>query len=92
MYGARPGHDDGERCEQPVRCGVGAHAFGAIGPAGVVAVRQLVAAAVLLPTVRPPVRRYTWAQWWPVLLLGLVYGGMNLGLYTAVDRIGLGLR
>jgi inner membrane transporter RhtA len=70
---------------------VGAHAFPAIGPAGVVATRQLVAAAVLLPTVRPPVRRYTWAQWWPVLLLGLVYGAMNLGLYTAVDRIGLGL-
>ena len=70
---------------------IGAHAFPAIGPAGVVAVRQLVAAAVLLPAVRPPVRRYTWAQWWPVLLLGLVYGGMNLGLYTAVDRIGLGL-
>jgi inner membrane transporter RhtA len=70
---------------------IGAHAFSAIGPAGVVAVRQLVAAAVLLPTVRPPVRRYIWAQWWPVLLLGLVYGAMNLGLYTAVDRIGLGL-
>ncbi len=70
---------------------IGANAFGAIGPAGVVAVRQLVAAAVLLPTVRPAVRSYTWAQWWPVLLLGLVYGGMNLGLYTAVDRIGLGL-
>lgn len=74
-----------------VGAAVGAHAFPVIGPAGVVAVRQLVAAAVLLPTVRPPVRRYTWAQWWPVLLLGLVYGGMNLGLYTAVDRIGLGL-
>jgi inner membrane transporter RhtA len=70
---------------------IGAHAFSVIGPAGVVAIRQLVAAAVLLPTVRPPVRRYTWAQWWPVLLLGLVYGAMNLGLYTAVDRIGLGL-
>lgn len=74
-----------------VGAAIGAHAFPAIGPPGVVAVRQLVAAAVLLPTVRPPVRRYTWAQWWPVLLLGLVYGGMNLGLYTAVDRIGLGL-
>ncbi|NUR51480.1 MAG: EamA family transporter, partial [Hamadaea sp.] len=28
---------------------VGAHAFGAIGPAGVVAIRQFVAVAVLLP-------------------------------------------
>jgi len=57
----------------------------------VVAVRQLIAAAVLLPTVRPPVRRFTWPQWWPVLLLGLVFAAMNLSLYTAIDRIGLGL-
>jgi inner membrane transporter RhtA len=70
---------------------VGAHAFDTIGPSGVVAVRQLIAAAVLLPTVRPPVQRFTRAQWWPVVLLGLVFGAMNLSLYTAVDRIGLGL-
>jgi inner membrane transporter RhtA len=70
---------------------IGAHAFSAIGPSGVVAVRQLIAAAVLLPTVRPPVRRFTRAQWWPVLLLGLVFGVMNLSLYSAVERIGLGL-
>jgi inner membrane transporter RhtA len=70
---------------------VGAHAFAAIGPAGVVAVRQLIAAAVLLPTVRPPVARFTWRQWWPVIALGLVFAAMNLSLYTAVDRIGLGL-
>jgi inner membrane transporter RhtA len=70
---------------------VGAHAFAAIGPPGVVAVRQLIAATVLLPTVRPAVRRFTWAQWWPVLLLGLVFAVMNLSLYTAIDRIGLGL-
>jgi inner membrane transporter RhtA len=75
------------------QCGaaIGAHAFDAIGPAGVVGVRQLVAAAVLLPTVRPPVRRFGRAQWWPVLLLALAFGAMNLGLYTAIDRIGLAL-
>ena len=70
---------------------LGAHAFESIGPLGVVAVRQLVAAAVLWPAVRPSLRRWTWSQWWPVLLLGLVFGAMNLSLYTAVDRIGLGL-
>jgi len=70
---------------------LGAHAFVAVGPSGVVAVRQLVAAAVLLPVVRPPVRRFTRAQWWPVLLLGVVFAAMNVSLYTAVDRIGLGL-
>ena len=74
-----------------VGAGIGAHAFPALGVPGVVAVRQLVAAAVLLPMARPPVRRMTWAQWWPVLLLALVFAVMNLSLYTAIDRIGLGL-
>jgi inner membrane transporter RhtA len=70
---------------------VGAHAFATIGPAGVVAVRQFVAAAVLLPVARPDPRRFTWPQWWPTIALGLVFATMNLSLYTAVDRIGLGL-
>jgi inner membrane transporter RhtA len=70
---------------------IGAHAFPALGPAGVVTVRQFIAAAVLLPVARPPLRRFTWAQWWPTLLLGLVFAVMNLSLYVAVDRIGLGL-
>ena len=70
---------------------VGAHAFDAIGPPGVVAARQFVATAVLLPVVRPDLRRFTWAQWWPTVLLGVVFVAMNLALYTAVDRIGLGL-
>ncbi|MDP9817913.1 EamA family transporter [Spirilliplanes yamanashiensis] len=74
-----------------VGAAVGAHAFAAIGPAGVVAVRQFVAAAVLLPVARPDLRRFTWAQWWPTLLLGVVFATMNLSLYWAVDRIGLAL-
>ncbi|MEJ3745993.1 EamA family transporter [Actinomycetes bacterium KLBMP 9797] len=74
-----------------VGAAVGAHAFATVGPAGVVAVRQFVAAAVLLPVARPDPRRFTWAQWWPTLLLGLVFATMNLSLYTAIDRIGLGL-
>jgi len=74
-----------------VGAAVGAHAFATIGPAGVVAVRQVVAAAVLLPVARPPIRRMSWAQWWPTLLLAAVFACMNLALYTAIDRIGLGL-
>jgi inner membrane transporter RhtA len=74
-----------------VGAGIGAHAFPAMGAVGVVAVRQLVAAAVLLPAARPPVRRMTWPQWWPVLLLAAVFAVMNLSLYTAIERIGLGL-
>jgi inner membrane transporter RhtA len=74
-----------------IGAGLGAHAFPAVGPAGVVAIRQVVAAAVLLPVGRPRLRAFTWAQWWPILLLALVFATMNLTLYTAIDRIGLGL-
>jgi inner membrane transporter RhtA len=74
-----------------VGAATGAHAFSAIGPAGVVAVRQVVAAAVLVPTVRPPLWTFTRAQWWPVLALAAVFAVMNLSLYTAIDRIGIGL-
>ncbi|MGW8376983.1 EamA family transporter [Actinacidiphila sp. SB3-2] len=69
----------------------GALAFPVIGPAGVVAVRQWVAGAVLLAVGRPRWRSFTWRQWWPVLSLAVVFGTMNLSLYCAIDRIGLGL-
>jgi inner membrane transporter RhtA len=81
----------GSASSNQVGAAVATHAFSAIGPVGVVAVRQVVAAAVLLPAARPPVRSLTRAQWWPVVLLSLVFVTMNLGLYTAVDRLGLGL-
>src|SRR4051794_2436202 len=71
--------------------GIAAHAFDSIGPVGVVGVRQLVAAVLLMPVARPPVRRLRWSQWWPVLLLSLVFTCMNASLYLAIDRIGLGL-
>lgn len=69
----------------------GASAFGVITPVGVVAVRQWVAGLTLLLMARPRLRSFTRAQWWPVLLLALVFGTMNVTLYSAVDRIGLGL-
>ncbi len=81
----------GSSLSSQVGAAMGALAFPAIGPAGVVAVRQVVAAAVLVPVARPQLRRMTWAQWWPTLLLAAVFACMNLSLYTAVDRIGLGL-
>lgn len=70
---------------------LGAHAFPVLGPVGVVAIRQLVAACVLLPVARPALRRMTWRQWWPCLVLAVVFATMNLSLYTAIDRVGLGL-
>ncbi|MFI6559331.1 EamA family transporter [Streptomyces sp. NPDC050534] len=74
-----------------VGAAIGSLAFPVIGPAGVVAVRQYVAALVLLAVGRPRLRDFTWAQWRPVLGLAVVFGTMNLSLYTAIDRIGLGL-
>jgi inner membrane transporter RhtA len=81
----------GSGISNQVGAAAGAHAFGAIGPAGVVAMRQIVAAAVLMPIARPSIRKMTWPQWWPTLLLALVFATMNLSLYIAIDRIGLGL-
>jgi inner membrane transporter RhtA len=66
-------------------------AFPVLGPAGVVAVRQWVAGVVLLTTVRPRFTSFTRAQWRPVLGLALIFATMNLSLYLAIDRIGLGL-
>jgi inner membrane transporter RhtA len=69
----------------------GALAFPVIGPTGVVAVRQWIAAAVLLVTGRPRPQEFTAAQWRAVVAMSVTYGTMNLTLYTAIDRIGLGL-
>ncbi|HEU5332400.1 MAG TPA: EamA family transporter [Actinocrinis sp.] len=74
-----------------VGAALGSLAFPVLGPAGVVAVRQYAAAAVLLAVARPRPRSFTRDQWRPVLLLALVFGVMNLSLYTAIARVGLGL-
>lgn len=74
-----------------VGAALGSLAFPVLGPVGVVAVRQLVAATVLLSIARPRIRGFTRAQWVPVLLLALALAVMNLSLYFAIQRIGLGL-
>jgi inner membrane transporter RhtA len=66
-------------------------AFPVLGPAGVVAVRQWVAGTILFTTVRPRFGSFTREQWRPVLALALIFATMNLSLYLAIDRIGLGL-
>ncbi|WP_372662534.1 EamA family transporter [Amycolatopsis kentuckyensis] len=81
----------GSGLSNQVGASVAALAFPQLGPAGVVAVRQWVAAVVLLATARPRLRAFTAGQWRLVLALALVFGTMNLALYSAVDRVGLGL-
>ncbi|MCT7657377.1 EamA family transporter [Mycobacterium sp. CPCC 205710] len=70
---------------------LGAMAFPTIGPVGVVAIRQVVTAIVLVPIVRPKFRGLHKFQWLPILGLVVVFSVMNLSLYAAIDRIGLGL-
>ena len=81
----------GSALANQVGAAVGALAFPAIGAVGVVAVRQWVAGITLVALARPRPWRFTAAQWRPVLLLAVVFATMNLSLYTAVERIGLGL-
>jgi inner membrane transporter RhtA len=66
-------------------------AFPVLGPVGVVAVRQWVAGTILFTTVRPRFRSFTREQWRPVLALAMIFATMNLSLYLAINRIGLGL-
>jgi inner membrane transporter RhtA len=66
-------------------------AFPVLGPAGVVAIRQWVASVLMLASTRPKVRAFTRKQWQPVIALAVTYAVMNISLYTAIDRIGLGL-
>jgi len=81
----------GSALSNQIGAAVGALAFPVIGAVGVVAVRQWVAGALLVAVTRPRPWRLTAAQWRPVLLLAVVFATMNLALYSAVDRIGLGL-
>jgi inner membrane transporter RhtA len=81
----------GSAASNQVGAATAALAFPVLGPAGVVAVRQWVAGAVLLVTVRPRYAAFTWRQWRPVLALALIFATMNLSLYVAIDTIGLGL-
>ena len=71
--------------------GIGALAFPVLGPVGVVAVRQWVAGVILLVVGRPRLWAFTRRQWLPIVLLAGVFAAMNLSLYTAVARVGLGL-
>lgn len=81
----------GSAASMPFGQAVGVHAFAALTPVGVVAIRQLVTALVLLPVVRPRVRGLTWSQWWPVLALGFLFVAMNLFVALAIDRVGVAL-
>lgn len=70
---------------------IGATLFPLVGPFGVTGIRQVVAAVALLLVARPPLARLGLRRLAPAMLLGVVLVGMNFTLYSAVQRIGLGL-
>ncbi|MGT2426990.1 EamA family transporter [Amnibacterium kyonggiense] len=69
----------------------GATLFPLIGPFGVTGMRQIVSAVALLAVARPPLLRLGIRRLLPAVLLGVVLVAMNFSLYSAVQRIGLGL-
>ncbi|MFI2185450.1 EamA family transporter [Streptomyces sioyaensis] len=64
--------------------------FPRAGALGVVTLRLVVAALVLLVVCRPKVRGYTRGDWATVLAFGVALAGMNSLFYQAIDRIPLG--
>jgi inner membrane transporter RhtA len=62
-----------------------------VGSPVVVAARQIVMVAVLLPFYRPKLAHLTWSRLWPALALGLALAGMNVTFYQAVGLLGLGI-
>ncbi|MBX9423669.1 MULTISPECIES: DMT family transporter [Streptomyces] len=60
------------------------------GALGVVTLRLLLAAAVLLIVCRPKVRGYGRADWGTIVAFGAAMAGMNILFYQSVDRIPLG--
>jgi inner membrane transporter RhtA len=62
-----------------------------VGSFVVVAVRQLVMAAAVLPFYRPRRAELTWSRLWPAVALGVVLAVMNLSFYESVHLLGLGI-
>jgi inner membrane transporter RhtA len=62
-----------------------------VGPTGLVALRLLVAAAVLWPLTRPVLRGRARGDLWAAIALGACCGAQTLAFFAALDRIPLGI-
>ncbi|NYF09051.1 inner membrane transporter RhtA [Leifsonia sp. AK011] len=65
--------------------------FPQVGPIGMVTLRLVFSALILLVIFRPSVRRRSRADWLTVLAFGLVLAGMNALFYLALERLHLGV-
>ncbi|MET7301696.1 DMT family transporter [Embleya sp. NPDC005575] len=67
-----------------------ARLFPSVGPAGAVTLRLVLAASILLAFARPRLRGRTRADWLVVVGLGVMFAGMNMFFYEAIERLPLG--
>jgi inner membrane transporter RhtA len=65
--------------------------FGEIPPVGMVFLRLLTSSVIVLAVARPGLRRRPFADWRPVLALGLALAAMNWAFYESFARIPLGV-
>lgn len=70
---------------------ISAGLFSSYGTFGTSALRMLIAAAILLVTIRPSVKNRSGSQWLGIILYGVDMALMNLCLYNAIDRLPLGI-
>lgn len=65
--------------------------FDQLSPPGVLLLRQGIGALVLCAWARPRLARFTLAQWRVVIGFAAAVAVMNLSMYSAIDRLPLGL-
>ncbi|MFD7920461.1 DMT family transporter [Streptomyces sp. NPDC059740] len=68
-----------------------ARLFASLGPLPVSSLRTAIAAVILCAVFRPRLRGRSRAQWASVVAYGVAMAAMNLCLYSAIDRIPLGV-
>lgn len=75
---------------QEVGASIAVLVFPQVGPAGMVSLRLVFSAIILLLVARPKLRSISRRSWIVVTLFGISLGGMNLLFYEALARIDLG--
>lgn len=75
---------------QEVGASIAVLVFPQVGPAGMVTLRLVFSAAILMIVARPRLRGIPGRSWIVVVLFGVALGGMNLLFYEALARLDLG--
>jgi inner membrane transporter RhtA len=75
---------------QEVGASIAVLVFPQVGPAGMVTLRLVFSAAILMAIARPKLRGIPRRSWVVVTLFGVALGGMNLLFYEALARLDLG--